>query len=142
MKEYPRSARLNTQLQHELSSLLREGILRDPRLHDRILTVTAVEVGRDLSSAQVLVSWLGDDEALDEAVKVLNRAAGKIRHEIGERLRMRYVPTLHFVVDKALREGDRVQALIRKAVAEDQAAAADAEKTAARKAASKKPKKS
>lgn len=142
MKEYPRSARLNTQLQHELSSLLREGILRDPRLHDRILTVTAVEVGRDLSSAQVLVSWLGDDEALDEAVKVLNRAAGKIRHEIGERLRMRYVPTLHFVVDKALREGDRVQALIRKAVAEDKAAAADAEKTAARKAASKKPKKS
>ena len=139
MKEYPRSARLNTQLQHELSALLREGILRDPRLHDRILTVTAVEVGRDLSSAQVLVSWLGDDAGLDEAVKVLNRASGKVRHEIGERLRMRYVPTLHFVVDKALREGDRVQALIRKAVAEDKAAAAEA---AAAPAKPKKPKKS
>ena len=123
MKEYPRAARLNTQLQHELSALLREGVLRDPRLHDRILTVTAVEVGRDLSSAQVLVSWLGDDEGLNEAVKVLNRAAGKLRHEIGERLRMRYVPTLHFAADRALREGDRVQALIRKAVAEDRAAA-------------------
>jgi ribosome-binding factor A len=142
MKEYPRSARLNTQLQHELSALLREGILRDPRLHDRILTVTAVETGRDLSSAQVLVSWLGDDAALDEAVKVLNRASGKIRHEIGERLRMRYVPTLHFVVDKGLREGDRVHALIRKAVADDKAAAADAEKAAAKKPATKKPKKS
>jgi ribosome-binding factor A len=126
MKEYPRSARLNTQLQHELSALLREGILRDPRLHDRVLTVTSVEVGRDLSSAQVLVSWLGDDASLDEAVKVLNRAAGKVRHELGERLRMRYVPTLHFSADRALREGDRVQALIREAVRKDQASAEQA----------------
>ncbi len=142
MKEYPRSARLNTQLQHELSTLLREGILRDPRLHDRILTITAVEVGRDLSSAQVLVSWLGDDEGLEEAVKVLNRASGKVRHEIGERLRMRYVPTLHFVVDKALREGDRVQALIRKAVAEDQAAAEAAAAVSEKSQKSRKPTKS
>jgi ribosome-binding factor A len=123
MKEYPRAARLNTQLQSELSALLRSGILRDPRLYERILTVTAVEVSHDLSSAQVRVSWLGDDTGLDEAVKGLNRAAGKLRHQLGERLRMRYVPTLHFAADRALREADRVQALIRKAVAEDRAAA-------------------
>jgi ribosome-binding factor A len=119
MKEYPRAARLNTQIQEELSDLLRQGILRDPRLRDMLLTVTSVEVGRDLGSAHVLVSWLGDDAKLADAVKALNHAAGKLRHELGERLRIRYVPTLHFAPDVALREGDRVQALIREAVAKD-----------------------
>lgn len=119
MKDYPRSARLSTQIQQELSGLLREGVLRDPRVHDVILTVTAVEVSRDLSSARVLVSWLGDDAKLKDAVKALNHSAGKLRHELGLRLRVRYVPTLHFAADVALREGDRLQALIRQAVASD-----------------------
>jgi ribosome-binding factor A len=122
MKDYPRAARLNHQLQQELSALLREGLLHDPRLRDMILTVTAVETSQDLSSARVLISWLGDDNKLKDAVRALNHAAGKLRHELGERLRMRYVPVLHFAADAALREADRVQALIRKAVAEDRAA--------------------
>lgn len=125
MKEYPRAARLNQQLQQELSSLLRAGLLRDPRLHDMILTVTKVDCSQDLSSARILVSWLGDDARLADAVKALNRAAGKLRHELGERLRMRYVPTLHFYADSALREADRLQALIRKVVADDRASHVD-----------------
>jgi ribosome-binding factor A len=124
MKDYPRAARLNTQLQHELSDLLRSGILRDPRLHDAVLTVTAVEVSHDLSAALVLVSWLGNDEGLAACVKILNHAAGKLRHELGERLRMRYVPVLRFAPDRALREGDRISALIRDAVAKDASHAA------------------
>jgi len=123
LKEYPRSVRLNTQLQTELSSLLREGLLHDPALHGAVLTVTAVETARDLGSAQVRISWLGDDAGLALCVKVLNRAAGKLRHELGKRLRMRYVPTLHFSSDHALREGDRVHALIREATARDKASA-------------------
>ena len=133
MKDFPRAARVNTQLQHELSALLREGVLRDPRLQGVILTVTAVEVGRDLSSARVLVSWLGEDAGLDECVKALNRASGKLRHELGERLTMRYVPTLHFAADRALREGDRVQALISQAIRQDQEAAQAASPPPSRK---------
>ena len=122
MKDYPRAARINTRIQQELSDLLREGVLRDPRLHDAMLTVTAVDVSQDLSSAHVLVSWLGDDAGLNERVKALNHAAGKLRHELGERMRMRYVPVLRFAADRALREGDRISALIRDAVAADERA--------------------
>jgi ribosome-binding factor A len=133
VKEYPRAARINTQLQQELSDLLRSGVLRDPRLHDAVLTVTAVEVAQDLGSARVFVSWFGDDEGLEECVRALNRAAGKLRHELGERLRIRYVPTLHFAADRALREGDRISALINKAVADDARAAEEAAAATARK---------
>jgi ribosome-binding factor A len=133
VKDYPRAARINTQLQQELSDLLRSGILRDPRLHDAVLTVTAVEAAQDLGSARVFVSWFGDDEGLEECVRALNRAAGKLRHALGERLRMRYVPTLHFAADRALREGDRLSALINKVVAEDARAAEEAAAASTRK---------
>jgi len=126
VKDYPRAARINTQLQHEISDLLRAGVLRDPRLHEAVLTVTSVEAAPDLGSARVLVSWLGDDKGLAECVRALNRAAGKLRHELSVRLHMRYVPTLHFAVDRGLREGDRISALIREAVAGDARSAAAA----------------
>jgi ribosome-binding factor A len=125
MKEYPRSARLNTQLQHELSDLLRSGLLHDPRLFGAILTVSAVEVSQDLSSARVRISLLDDDGRLADCVEALNHAAGKLRHELGLRLRMRYVPSLRFVADTALREGDRIGTLIRKAVKQDRQHAAE-----------------
>ncbi|MDI3258851.1 MAG: 30S ribosome-binding factor RbfA, partial [Sinobacteraceae bacterium] len=114
-----RSARLNTQLQQELSALLRQDVLRDPRLYQAILTITAVEVSPDLGNARVRVSWLGEDRRLEECVAALNHATGKLRHELGLRLRLRHVPTLRFVADTALREGDRIGGLIRAAVQED-----------------------
>ncbi|MBX6420235.1 MAG: 30S ribosome-binding factor RbfA [Nevskia sp.] len=119
MKDYPRSARLNAQLQQELSALLRADVLRDPRLYQAVLTVTAVEVSADLGSARVRVSWLGEDRRLEECVATLNHAAGKLRHELGLRLHLRHVPTLRFVADTALREGDRIGGLIRAAIQED-----------------------
>ncbi|TXH03410.1 MAG: 30S ribosome-binding factor RbfA [Nevskiaceae bacterium] len=116
-KEYPRKLRLNVQLQRELTALIREE-LTDPRVAG--VTVTTVDVAPDMRQAGVTVSLLGSDEQLKQAVKGLNHAAGKLRHELGERLRLRYVPQLHFSADVALREGDRIAQIIRKAVAEDQ----------------------
>jgi ribosome-binding factor A len=118
-KEFPRAARLNAQLQQELSELLRGGVLHDPRLQGVDLTVTAVDVVRDLSHAHVLVSSLGESEPLEEAVRGLNRAAGKLRHELGRRLRMRYVPELSFRADVGLREADHVNRLLRQALDQD-----------------------
>lgn len=117
MKEYPRKLRLNTQLQSELALLIRDE-LSDPRVAG--VTVTKVDVSPDLRNARVHVSLLGGDEQLGEALKGLNHAAGKLRHALGERLRLRYVPQLHFAADLALREGDRISALIRAAVRSDE----------------------
>lgn len=115
-KEYPRKLRVNIQLQHELAQLIRSE-LSDPRVAG--ITVTGVDVSPDMRQARVTVSLLGSDEQLKEAVAGLNHAAGKLRHGLGERVRLRTVPALRFVPDLALREGDRISGLIREVVAED-----------------------
>jgi ribosome-binding factor A len=119
-KDYPRSVRLSTQLQAELSAVLRGELLHDPRVSGVNFSVTRVEVTRDMGHAAVMVSSLfADDEQLAQAVKGLNHAAGRIRHEVGTRVKLRYVPTFQFYPDNALREGDRIGTLISKVVAED-----------------------
>lgn len=116
MREYPRKLRIGTQLQAELAMVIRG--LSDPRVQG--VTVTGVDVAPDMRNARVSVSLLGDDQRLRDAIKGLNHAAGKLRHELGERLRLRAIPVLHFAPDLALREGDRISALIRSAVADDE----------------------
>jgi ribosome-binding factor A len=118
-REFSRTLRLNAQLQKELSELIRDE-LTDPRVAK--VSVTQVDVSPDLRNARVSVSLLGEDAQLQAAVKALNGAAARVRHGLGKRLRLRQVPNPHFVADTALREGDRIGALIRQATAEDRAA--------------------
>lgn len=116
MKEYPRKLRIGAQIHSELAALVRDE-LSDPRVAG--VTVTAVDVSPDLRNARVLVSLLGDDKKLAEAIDGLNHAAGRLRGALGKRLSLRYVPQLRFVADVGLREGDRLNALIRDAVRRD-----------------------
>lgn len=115
-KEFSRTSRINQQLQEVLSTLIRE--LRDPRIGD--ITVTAVDAAADMRSAKVKVSSFEDDAALADSVKALNHAGGKLRRDLGQQLSLRYIPELRFVADRALREGDRISALIREARAADE----------------------
>lgn len=117
-REYSRTLRINSQLQRELSELIRDE-LTDPRIGK--LTVTDVVVAQDVRNAKVSVSQLGSDDELKQAVKALNGAAGRLRHLLVDRMRIRHVPTLHFTADMALREADRVGSLIREAIANDRA---------------------
>jgi ribosome-binding factor A len=119
MKDYPRAARVSAQLHQELPALVRE--LTDPRVAK--VNVTGVDVTHDMRNANVRVSMFGDDdETLKIAVKALNGAAGRLHRALTARLRMRYVPVLHFQGDWGLRQGDHVQGLIRQAVRRDAAA--------------------
>ncbi len=115
-REFSRKLRVNTQLQQVLATLIRSE-LRDPRVAG--VTVTGADVAKDLRHAKVRVSVLGSDEDLAAAVQVLNRAAGRLRHGVGRVLSLRYLPELHFQADEELRTGDRLGALIRTAVRED-----------------------
>lgn len=117
-REYSRTLRINSQLQRELSELIRTE-LTDPRIGR--LTITDVVVAQDVRNAKISVSQLGTDDELKQAVKALNGAAGRLRHLLVDRLRIRHVPTLHFSADMALRDADRVGGLIRAAIASDQA---------------------
>ncbi|MDQ7015160.1 MAG: 30S ribosome-binding factor RbfA [Gammaproteobacteria bacterium] len=114
--DYPRSFRVADQIQRELSQLLRFE-LKDPRISD-MLTVSEVEVSRDLSVATVFVTVMGDDDR-KEALKGLNSASGFMRKQLAARLKLRAVPILRFRYDDSAEKGAELAALIEKAVRDD-----------------------
>ncbi|HEV8228647.1 MAG TPA: 30S ribosome-binding factor RbfA [Candidatus Limnocylindria bacterium] len=109
---YKRADRVNALLQRELGTIISEE-LRDPRI--AFSTVTAVEITSDLRSAKVHVSVLGDDEQVKTTMQALNEARPYLRHEIGERTALRYVPDLMFVSDQSAARSARIASLLRQA---------------------------
>ena len=116
-KEFSRSRRVGEQIQRELAELVQRE-LKDPRLG--MITISAVEVSRDMSVAKVYFTVLGD-ESHDEkqSLKGLERASGFLRRELGHRMRLRSVPELRFHYDHSIEKGSRLSALINEAVASD-----------------------
>src|SRR3989441_8048659 len=128
---YKRADRVNALLQRELGTLISEE-LRDPRI--AFATVTAVEVTDDLRSARVHVSVLGDAESAQRTMAALADARPYLRHELGVRTDLRYVPDLTFVPDHSAERAVRIAELLRKARerearGSDDAAAASGEET-------------
>jgi ribosome-binding factor A len=117
-KDFPRTRRIGEQLQRELAGLIRDDV-RDPRVG--MVTVSAVDVTRDLAHAKVFVAVLGGDaEQTAETVEALNNAAGYLRKLLGQRLRLRTVPALHFHYDESFDRGARLSQLIDQAVSRDE----------------------
>lgn len=115
-REYPRTARINAQIQRELAELIRDE-LRDPRVKGA--TLTSVEVSPDMRHARIHVSVLALDGKPAEAAKALNGAAGKLRHVLKRRLKLRHIPELHFHGDVTAASAEHVNKLIRDAREED-----------------------
>ncbi|MDD4864606.1 MAG: 30S ribosome-binding factor RbfA [Alishewanella agri] len=111
MKEFSRVDRLSQQMKKEMAVILQREI-KDPRLHTMI-TVSDVEVSRDLSHAKVFVTFLGmDDSKVEDNLKILNEASGFIRNLIGKRIQTRIVPHIRFAFDQSLNEGIRMANLV------------------------------
>jgi ribosome-binding factor A len=100
-----------------LSEIVRREV-KDPRA--RFVTITAVDVSRDLSHASVFFSLLDPDADPEPAAKALNGAAGFVRHQLGRSMRLRQVPALKFLHDASIAEGARITSLIDKAVRNDE----------------------
>jgi ribosome-binding factor A len=109
---FKRADRVSALLQRELGTLISEE-LRDPRI--AFATVTAVEVTDDLRSARVYVSVLGDAEAGERTMIGLAEARNFVRHELGSRTDLRFVPELTFVADHSAERAVRIAGLLRKA---------------------------
>ncbi len=116
-RDFPRTRRVGEQLQRELAALIRDEI-SDPRLG--MVSVSAVEVSRDLSHAKVFISTLGSARDGDASVQVLQGAAGYLRRLLGQRMALRSVPQLHFKRDQSIEQGARLSSLIDAAVRGDQ----------------------
>jgi ribosome-binding factor A len=99
-------------MRREVADIL-ETKLRDPRL-GRTVTVTDVEVTHDLSFARIYVTVLGDEAVRKSSLEALASAAGFVRREISQRLKLREAPEIRFLYDDSLNQGHRVEDLLRR----------------------------
>jgi ribosome-binding factor A len=113
-RDYPRSRRIAEQIQRELAELIRLE-LKDPRVTG-LVTITDVEVSHDQSHAKVFFTLLGDAEKIEETTTGLKRAAGFLRTQLSQRMKLRTVPQLDFRYDASVERGMKLSRLIDEAV--------------------------
>ena len=118
-RDFERSQRVADFLRKEVSQLIQYQ-MRDPRLG--MVSVTEVEVSRDLGHARIFVTVMGcdDKDSAAETIKVLNRASGFLRSELAKITTMRSVPTLKFIFDESIVRGQHLSSLIDEARQSDQ----------------------
>jgi len=122
-KEFSRARRVGLQIQKEIAMILQKEI-RDPRVG--MVTVSSVDVTRDLAYAQVFVTFFNnDDVSVKEAMEVLEDASPYLRNLLGKAMRLRIVPELRFRFDKTLSDGIRISNLAAEAVRNDNAKRGD-----------------
>ena len=84
-----------------------------------MLTITEVEVNRDMEFAKVFFTTLGGQAEHDACLEGLRRASGFLRTQLSHRMQLRVVPKLSFVYDTSVEYGIKLTHLIESALAED-----------------------
>ena len=107
-KSFERNARLEGEIRSVLSDLLLSEV-NDPRLTD--VTVSSIRLSADRSKASVYYSVIGDAEREREAGDGFNAAAPFMRRQLGQRMRLRVVPSLEFFRDTSYEYGDHMERL-------------------------------
>ncbi|AGI39112.1 ribosome-binding factor A [Thermoclostridium stercorarium subsp. thermolacticum DSM 2910] len=105
-----RTDRISVEIQKEVSDIIRNSI-KDPRIPEMI-SVTRVEVTKDLRYAKVYISIYGSEEEKKNAMTALKGAAGFVRREIGQRIQLRYTPEIVFKEDNSIEQGLYISKLI------------------------------
>ncbi|MBT7167660.1 MAG: 30S ribosome-binding factor RbfA [Porticoccaceae bacterium] len=110
-REFTRAERVSDAVQQELAVLIRDEV-RDPRVG--MVSVTDVDVSRDLAYAKIHVTFVGDhsQKEIDEAMAALNGASGYLRKLLAGSIKLRITPKLNFVFDESGRRGQHLTALI------------------------------
>ncbi len=102
--------RVNELLRSEISQLIAREI-KDPRVAG-VISITEVTVSRDLRSARVYVSVMGQGTERQAGLDGIRSAASFIRRELRERVNLRHTPHMTFVLDDSIQEGDRILRLM------------------------------
>jgi ribosome-binding factor A len=97
-------------LQKEISELLVRKV-KDPRLE--MVTITGVKISPDLKLARIYFSRFGSTEDLKKVMEGLQSSTGFLRRELGQRMKLRYVPELVFIHDTSFEYGDRIESLLK-----------------------------
>jgi ribosome-binding factor A len=107
-----RIERINHLLRQEIADVLTREV-KDETLSTALISITAVETSSDLRVAKVFFSVYGDEEVIQAAHLRLNRASGFLHRNLKDRLDLRHIPHLEFILDRSLARGDRIMRLMR-----------------------------
>ena len=114
-RDFKRSERVAGTLRRELAQLIQKEV-KDPEVG--FIGLSDVEVSRDISHAKVFVTVFEAEKAAS-TIKALNKAAGYLRSRLGQEMRIRSVPELHFEHDASVETGLHMDSIIDAAVASD-----------------------
>jgi len=84
--------------------------VKDPRLG--FVSVTKVDLAKDLSQAKVYISVYGNEEAKKNSFLALNSAKGFIKGELASRVKLRIIPELYFLEDPSIEYGARIMEIL------------------------------
>ncbi|CAF23484.1 30S ribosome-binding factor RbfA [Candidatus Protochlamydia amoebophila] len=107
-----RTDRLNSLLKEVISEVIRRDV-RNPYVTE-LVTVTRVQISRDLRYAKVFISIIGSEQAKVETIEALNSAAGFIAVNASQKVVMRYFPELNFKLDDSVDKHMRIEELLGK----------------------------
>lgn len=107
-----RKDRLNSLLKEVISDVIRRDV-SNPHING-LITVTRVEITKDLHYAKVYVSVIGTPEQKAETIEALQSAAGFIAVLSSKQVVMRYFPTLTFKLDDSVEKHMRIEELLGK----------------------------
>lgn len=102
-KNSVKNTRINSEVQRELSMIIREDI-KDPRIHF-MTSVTDVQVAPDLKTCKAYISVMGNEEEQQNTLTGLKSAVGYIRRELARRVNLRNTPEITFILDDSIAYG-------------------------------------
>jgi len=117
----PRLVRVNELLKREIA----EDIHRNFSLSDfntAAVTVTRVECAADLRDANVFISIFGHEDERDQMIAYLNRHRQEVIRLMIKRVKLKYTPRLHFILDESIEGGDRILSMLAEMERENPAA--------------------
>lgn len=104
--------RLNSLLKEVISDVIRSHV-RNPHVNE-LLTVTRVEITKDLYHAKVFISVIGNQKDKSETLKALQSAAGFIAMHASKQVVMRHFPSLTFIFDDSVDKHMRIEEILSK----------------------------
>ena len=103
-----RRGRINDEIQKEMTAILRK--VKDPRISDAFISITAADCTADLKYAKIYYSALRGDPK--EIAKGLKTATGFIRRELARSLNLRMTPELTFIPDSSIAYGAHISSIL------------------------------
>jgi len=105
-----RKAMIESEMTKLLSSIIFE--MKDPRLSEKMISVTRVELSNDKRYADVYISVMGNDEEKKEAFEALEHALGFLRTQVSRNLHLRFAPELRLKEDKGIEASVRIHKIL------------------------------